>query len=480
MVKELQRKFIKTTMLVVTILLIVFLAVMNIVNLVLSRRDSLSTLNRIVVRDESQIPGVAGTPGGGYVDDPMLKKDPAAEEGNLGIYFVARVNEEGAILFSDLTHAGDLSWDAMVALLQSINEFDVEVTGETEVEMFAEGSSSGALEVPPAIPENGTHAPGGDIPPEKPEGEQHEPDSEEREQPGKKKSITGRTGSYLYRATRQDDGSVIYAFLNVSQETQSMIRILLVTVVVGIGAWILVFLLVINLSKRAIAPIAENIEKQRQFITDAGHELKTPLAVIISNVDVQELHGGKTKWLDNIRLQALRLSDLTKQMLTLSKMDESGTNSFITTTFDASQIMQDTIRIFRESASLRGMRIHPEIDSGIQITFSREQYQQMLELLMDNAVKYGKEDGEILISLHANRKSVWMTFSNPCEELPDIEPDRLFDRFYRADTSRSRHTGGSGIGLAVVRAIAEHNGGKANAYFRPDNVIEFVIELPRN
>ena len=236
----------------------------------------------------------------------------------------------------------------------------------------------------------------------------------------------------------------------------------------------------VYLSRRAIAPIAENIKRQRQFITDAGHELKTPLAVILSNVDVQELHGGKSKWLDNIRSQALRLSDLTKQMLVLSKMDESGSSSFASTTFDASAVMQDTVRIFRESASLRGMQINTEIDPGIQITFSREQYQQMLELLMDNAVKYGKEDGEISVSMHANRKTVRMTFSNKCEELPDIEPNRLFDRFYRADTSRSRQTGGSGIGLAVVRAIAENSGGKANVYFRPDNVIEFVIEIPRN
>ena len=113
-------------------------------------------------------------------------------------------------------------------------------------------------------------------------------------------------------------------------------------------------------------------------------------------------------------------------------------------------------------------------------TDNRPQFQQMLELLMDNAVKYGKENGEISVSLQTQRRLVRMKFSNSCEELPDIDPDRLFDRFYRADTSRSRQTGGSGIGLAVVRAIAEHNGGKASAHFCPDNVIEFVIEIPEN
>ena len=341
----------------------------------------------------------------------------------------------------------------MVELLQKADDsFGIEVSGETE------------QEEPPAKPEEGTKEP--------------EPDGSLLWDA--KRSEAGRTGSYIYQAAQYEDGSVTYAFLDISRETSAMVRILVVTIAVGVGTWFLVLLLVVYLSRRAIASIAENIKRQRQFITDAGHELKTPRAVILSNVDVQELHGGKSKWLDNIRSQTLRLSDLTKQMLVLSKMDESGSSSFASTTFDASAVMQDTVRIFRESASLRGMQINTEIDPGIQITFSKEQYQQMLELLMDNAVKYGKEDGEISVSMQANRKTVRMTFSNKCEELPDIEPNRLFDRFYRADTSRSRQTGGSGIGLAVVRAIAENSGGKANVYFRPDNVIEFVIEIPRN
>ncbi len=463
MVKELQQKFIKTTMLVVTILLVAFLAVLNCVNFALSGRDSRIMLNRIMEREMNQIRSEGGSAGAlapQVPEDEEAPRTPDAEGGSLGIYFIARINENGAITHSDLSHAGDLTWEGMVELLQKADDrFEIEVSGETE------------QEGPPAKPEEGIRVP---------EKGTKEPEPNGNMLRDAKRSETGRIGSYMYQAAQYKDGSVTYAFLDISQETSAMVRILVVTIAVGVGTWFLVLLLVVYLSRRAIAPIAENIKRQRQFITDAGHELKTPLAVILSNVDVQELHGGKSKWLDNIRSQTLRLSDLTKQMLVLSKMDESGSSSFVSTTFDASAVMQDTVRIFRESASLRGMQINTEIDPEIQITFSKEQYQQMLELLLDNAVKYGKEDGEISVSMHADRKTVRMTFSNYCEELPDIDPDRLFDRFYRADTSRSRHTGGSGIGLAVVRAIAEHNGGKANAYFRPDNVIEFVIEIPRN
>ena len=468
MVRELQRRFIKTTMLVVTILLVVFLAVMNIVNFALSRRDSRSTLNRIEVRDAYQLrdPGIPNGNVPALPEEgrgpgvPEAVNDPAVQDvgaGSLGIYFTAAVNEQGEVIYSDLSHASDLTTEDILPLLRSASKgLGIEVTAETEADTEAETEADAGM--------HGTGTP---------------PAEGDRSRKAKRYE-TGRTGNYMYRVTVQEDGCVTYAFLDISQETEAILRILLVTVAVGLGTWFLVLLLVIFLSRRAIAPIAQNIEKQRQFITDAGHELKTPLAVIISNVDVQELHGGKTKWLENIRSQALRLSDLTKQMLTLSKMDESGASTFVSTTFDASQVMQDTVRVFRESASLRGMQISTQIDPDIQITFSKEQYQQMLELLLDNAVKYGKEGGEISVSMHADRRMVRMKFSNPCEQLPDIEPDRLFDRFYRADTSRSRQTGGSGIGLAVVRAIAEHSGGKAAAYFHPDQVIEFVVEIPVN
>ncbi len=289
----------------------------------------------------------------------------------------------------------------------------------------------------------------------------------------------GTVDGYMYYASQMADGSVLYAFLNISEQIEATIRIILITIALGAALWFLILLVVVFLSKKAIAPIAESIEKQRQFITDAGHEIKTPLAVIVSNVDVQELHSGKTKWLDNIRAQALRLSDLTKQMLTLSKMEESGSSVFVATTFDASKELEEMVRIFREPASLRGIAVRTDIEPGVQIHFSKEQFQQMAELLLDNAMKYGKEHGFLSVSLHGEKRTILLSFKNDCDKLPDIDPDRLFERFYRSDSSRSRQTGGSGIGLAVVRAIAEHGGGYAKAHFLPDNVIEFEIQMQK-
>ena len=495
MVQELKKKYIRTTMLVVTILLAVFLASVNIINYMMTRNSYRSRLDQIVAQNLRSMPGAAA----GGPSDPG--SETSVRGRNLGRFFVACINSDGAVTFSDLTHDADVDFDEMVAL---INEADVsfapEATGqtETEPEVPSEGSipppdkegKPGNDPMPDHDTESGNPAsPGNDMDPgdvsmpdhggepgRSPAEMRTAPDSDGEAAPQEER---GQTGGYLYYAARQMDGSTAYAFLDISQEKESMLRIILITAALGLALWLLILVLVVFLSKKAIVPIAENIEKQRLFITNAGHEFKTPLAVIVSNVDVQELHGGKTKWLENIRAQALRLSDLTRQMLTLAKMEESGTSAFTSTTFNASEMLEDTIRIFKESASLRGIRIRTDIEAGVMIHFPKDQYQQMLELLLDNAVKYAKENGLLSIALGTERRVLRLVFRNDCEMLPDVDPEQLFDRFYRPDSSRNRNLGGSGIGLAVVRAIAQQGGGSAKAHFLPDQVIEFVIELPR-
>ncbi|HCI73760.1 MAG TPA: hypothetical protein DHV42_04370 [Lachnospiraceae bacterium] len=475
MVNELKRKFIKTTMLVVTILLVVFLASVNLLNITLARRDAQASLNQIAARDLRSVPGAIAEDG--------IAPEPARvpDEGNLsfeerkgrgedlGKYFIVRISQSGAVIFCDLTHDADMDYEGMIAL---VNEADVpfaaKATGETETEGKNGSAGFGRILDPERQPDP---------------IEKRDPDEKGEQLPDAEgntpREANGRVSGHLFHAIQQKDGSVSYAFLDIRQDNASALRILLITAALGAVLWILILLVVIFLAKKAIAPIAANIEKQRQFITNAGHEIKTPLAVIVSNVDVQELHGGKTKWLDNIRTQALRLSDLTKQMLTLAKMEESGTAAFTSVTFDASQALEETVRVFRESALLRGIQIQTKIDPDVSICYPREQYQQMVELLMDNAVKYGKENGILSVTLHEERKTVSLFFRNDCEALPEIDPDQLFDRFYRSDSSRSRQTGGSGIGLAVVRAIASQGGGSAHAHFLPDQVIEFRIVIPK-
>jgi signal transduction histidine kinase len=159
-------------------------------------------------------------------------------------------------------------------------------------------------------------------------------------------------------------------------------------------------------------------------------------------------------------------------------MEEGSSAVFVSTLFDASQLLLDTLKLFRESAALRGIQIRTDVTPRIEIYASEEQYRQMLELLFDNAVKYARENGFISVVLKQERRDLILRVRNNCDSLPAADPDQLFERFFRADQSRSRQTGGSGIGLAVVRAIAQKNGGKATAGYPEDDVIEFEIILP--
>ena len=509
MIKELQKRFIRTTMFVVSIMIVIFFISIISGYAFLNWRSDTERLSRVSARSfggddgeplwdtvsdygAPQAPptGKSGTEtdseAGGVSDtgpEEMVLTEPGEVLGplyyrppemvyctemniggislqnlygrNFGLYFVVSTDLEGNIIFSDLTHSGDLTWEEMTELLKKV---DADFTAELPAKR-------------PIAPENGQGT-------EADSGEAAFSERMQKPETAARLIKRGYTSGYMYECSIRRGDRIDYVFLDLTEEIMSDTRLIILLIIICLAGGILILLLVSFLSDKAIRPIGENLEQQKEFITNAGHEIKTPLAVIVSNVDVQELHTGKSKWLDNIRTQALRLSDLTKQMLILSRMEEGSSAVFVSTLFDASQLLMDTLKLFRESAALRGIQIRTDVAPRIEIYASEEQYRQMLELLFDNAVKYAKENGFISVVLKQERRDLILRVRNNCDSLPAADPDQLFERFFRADQSRSRQTGGSGIGLAVVRAIAQKNGGKATAGYPEDDVIEFEIILP--
>ena len=488
MIKELQKRFIRTTMFVVSIMIVIFFISIISGYAFLNWRSDTEKLSQLAARSFG---GDAGGPlwnsMSGYGNVPPappagkngMEQETAPGNGSgqrensgslsleggtslqnlgsryFGLYFIVSTDLDGNIIFSDLTRSGDLPWEEMTYLLNKVYEdFTAELPAELPLSAEREAGTE-AESGPAALP-----------------GPKHKS--------GTAAGLTrrGYTSGYMYECSLRRGDTIEYVFLDLTEEISSDTRLLILLIIICLAGWILILLLVSFLSDKAIRPIGENLEQQKEFITNAGHEIKTPLAVIVSNVDVQELHTGKSKWLDNIRTQALRLSDLTKQMLILSRMEEGSSAVFVSTLFDASQLLMDTLKLFRESAALRGIQIRTDVTPRIEIYASEEQYRQMLELLFDNAVKYAKENGFISVVLKQERRDLILRVRNNCDSLPAADPDQLFERFFRADQSRSRQTGGSGIGLAVVRAIAQKNGGKATAGYPEDDVIEFEIILP--
>lgn len=460
-IAELKRRMIRSTMTIVTVLLVVFLASVNIANYALMLREQGNALSRASGSIQTGGPGRDGG------QQPLQD----SEEGRAsGSYFTVRAAQDGTILDMDLSRTPDVTKSELPALLNRVKaEFAPLVREETEGGTEAETSGEGI-----SPPDGGTQGSSPGPLRQAPDDMTQPPDG-----PVSMESASGQTDGYLYHVLEEPEGTVLYVFLDIRSELSSCLRVVLLSILAGAIAWAAVLVITIRSSRKSVEPVAESMRRQREFISNAGHEIKTPLAVIVANVDVQQLHTGETKWLSNIRSQALRLSDLTKQMLTLSKMEEGGGNFLVPEEFDARTVLLDTLQLFREPAQLRGMEIVTDTAQSAPVRLPKEPYAQMLELLFDNAVKYGKENGAIRVCLKSEKKDIRITVENDCERVPDVPPGKLFERFYRAEESRSRESGGSGIGLSVVAATAQQFGGTASCRYLGTGGIEFELLLPK-
>ncbi len=469
MVKQLQKKFIISAMTAVTILLVVLIGGINVFNYLTTSGDNdrlmemlcynfeTSTMwNGYSASDNNQPPQnlssvgqntVTGTDTSGSQDNPDdqnnadfqppqdngTKPPDDKKNGDFGKhdkdaiksarYAAVALDTDGNILRTDVTHISSLTEDEVTAFAQALKDTQ---TG------------------------------------------------------------TGTYNGYLYRISdaKRASGKVIILLDN-GMQISSLFTVLFISVGAGIFGWLLMLLLVILLSKKTIAPVARSIEKQKQFVTNAGHEIKTPLAIILANTDAMELHNGENKWSKNIRAQTLRLSGLMQNLLMLAKMDESSAKLPMCS-FDISTAAEDTVNAFTEPAALKGVMIEQDIQKGLNLNGNRDSIIQLMTVLLDNAVKYTESGGTIRAKLSGNEKNITLSIANTCE--PIDHPEKLFDRFYRGDSARTQKNGGYGIGLSVAQAIAELHKGTITAEnitdtspnnpdIDTDNMLMFTVKI---
>ncbi len=236
----------------------------------------------------------------------------------------------------------------------------------------------------------------------------------------------------------------------------------------------LVFILVSVFSKRAINPVVRNMEKQKRFITDAGHEIKTPLAIISANTDVLELTTGESEWITSIRNQIGRLDKLVKNLLLLARMEE-GNIERTRQEFDLSRCVKRIANSFLAVAESQSKRLSISIVPHIQLHGEEGAMEQLISTLLDNAMKYSDTNGEIRISLMPLKKGIKLEVYNTVEYIESKNLDRFFDRFYRADESRSRETGGYGIGLSIASSIVEAHHGRISVHSDDGRSVIFTV-----
>lgn len=288
-----------------------------------------------------------------------------------------------------------------------------------------------------------------------------------------KDALRGWKGSYRYKLFDTPGGQSV-VFVDGSMNKATTATMLIASGCVLVGSMVVILFLIILLSKRAVRPMAESYEKQKQFVTDANHELKTPLTLILTNLDILETETGKNEWLDDIRSEGQRMSALVGQLTALSRLDEDRPQMQLVG-FPLGEMVEDTISEFVPLVNERGLTINSRIQPGVQYTGDEGALRRVVAILLDNAVKYCDPGGYISLSLYAKRHPI-ITVENSCREVDGIELNRLFDRFYRADKARTS-SGSFGIGLSLAQAIIDRHRGEISAYKAGEGQIGFRIIL---
>ena len=289
---------------------------------------------------------------------------------------------------------------------------------------------------------------------------------------GKGKS-SGFIGSYRFLKVETDVGNLIL-FLNCQRELDSYESFVKNSVLISIGVILSVLVLIILISKKVIAPIQETYLKQKQFITGASHELKTPLAIISSNADVLEMMNGDSKWTTNIHNQVDRLTSLVNSLVVFSRMEEKDTVE--RTSFDLAETLKSRIEDFDELANFQKKYIVTDIDENLNYYGEKDSIIQLMDILLENAIKYAPEDSDILVKLNKNRKYATLKVSNKANVVKG-DLSKVFDRFYRLDKSRNSAIKGYGIGLSMAQLIAEKHKETIQAYAPEDGVFKIEVRF---
>ena len=290
------------------------------------------------------------------------------------------------------------------------------------------------------------------------------------------KASSGKIGAYKYGISFREDGTARIILLDISIQLQGLYQTLKSALLVGAVLLAVLFLILLPVSSRVAGAFARNTERQKQFITDAGHDLKTPVAIIRSSLDVMDLTQGQNKWSRNIRSQTERMERLIGELLMLARLDETGVT--------IKREPLNLVSVFREEEQhylpitvQRGIKWEETLPDELRTLGDEKAFRQMANLLMDNAAQYTNDGGTISLTGRTEKKRLILEISNTVDHLPECPPQELAERFVRGNTARTQKSGGAGIGLSAVKRIAEMHKGRIKIEYRGERVFCVTVEL---
>lgn len=427
MFRQLRRKFIGLSMLSVLIVLTLIMGTVNLIN-----------YQSITTSADQKLALLAGQ-GGHFGSKPPEDKPPGdfdAETPFSSRYFSVGLSSDNQVTASDTDHIAAINAEQAASYAQKLASEGLPRQGYLGRYRYL-------------LQEKSTGQDGS------------KPDSQNRDRQAISSDTTART----------------YYFLDTKPQMQSFYSFLCGSLAVGAGGLLLVFLLLLPASKRAVGPIVESYMKQRQFITDANHELKTPLAVLAANNEVIEMDYGRSEWTVSNHRQIDRLNALVEKLVFLSRMEEENPRLTVEK-IDFSQMVLEAAESFDAPARTSGRSLTISVAPSISLECDPASMQQLLNLLLDNALKYSDRGGSIEVTLSSTSRGKLLTIRNTVASIPQGDLSRLFERFYRLDSSRNTKTGGYGIGLAVAKAIVKTHRGKITAMSPDGKSVIFTVLLP--
>lgn len=282
----------------------------------------------------------------------------------------------------------------------------------------------------------------------------------------------GKVGSMTYLVDAREDYTLV-AMIDGTVSDRYQSRLFWQMIRIGAASTVILFAISVVIARRIVRPLEENDKRQKRFVSDAGHELKTPIAVISANSDLLRREWGDSEWLGNIDYENRRMQDLVGQLLALSRAEGGAA---VKETLDFSKLTLGEVFPFETLAFERGVTITSDIDAGLYVSGDKNRLCQLVSILLDNAISHGNGK-EILVSLKRQWHFAVLTVENDAEELGAEQLSHLFDRFYRTDAARSGEDGHYGLGLSIAQAVTKAHGGKIRASYLSGRAV-FTVSLP--
>lgn len=280
---------------------------------------------------------------------------------------------------------------------------------------------------------------------------------------------------YRYNIKNEDDSTLI-VFLDCGRKLDSFYSFLTTSCLISILGFLIISIIIFIVSDKIINPFKENYIKQKKFITNASHEIKTPLTIINANIDLLEMEYGNNDCLNDIQDQVIRLRELTDKLVSLSRIEEHSDNLKMIES-PISDIIIESINKFKSLSLANNQNIIYNVDEMLTMVCNDNSIRQLLSILLENAIKYSPNNSDINIDFHKqnNNNFVFKISNTSIYKLDSKNIKNVFDRFYRLDSSRNSNTGGYGIGLSIVKAIVNSHNGKVVANVKENNIFEIII-----